>query len=79
MWSLPYSQPLPPAGPARTWAAIARVAGYVLVIGGLLTATIQFQHRTMANLKKAARHDARLAAASAPLAAKRPKETAAKA
>ncbi|HUT59964.1 MAG TPA: glycosyltransferase family 87 protein [Phycisphaerae bacterium] len=55
---LPYSSPLPADPRRRGPARLLRVAGYVVVIGAILTGIIQYQYRVVRNLRRAEAFDA---------------------
>ena len=54
---LPYSAAWPADPRKRGWATAARIGGYVIIFGAILTSIIQFQYLTVRNLRDAARFD----------------------
>jgi hypothetical protein len=55
---LPYDSPMPADASRRPWAVAARVAGYVLVLGAILTSIIQFGYSNARQHRLAASFDA---------------------
>jgi hypothetical protein len=55
---LPYDTPMPADARRRPWATAARIAGYAIILGAILTSVIQYQAVTMKNLRDAKAFDA---------------------